>query len=189
MTVFGRTFDIHFIAEETRIIIFNFHYSFLIFSSKRSKSVSFLLELVVIINDSWYNQAYIFLISNFDRRFRPNRNITIFVAQKWVRPKKTASYYLLQFLARNSTFDQISHFRKSNIFKNPILSLLETLYRSVTCVYIKTMKPGLEDKGEDQSFRTFRRTDNQNRYSNYDTWNKATRNTKDAVFNRVGNFA
>ena len=31
-----------------------------------NSTVVFLLELVVIINESWYNQAYIFLIADFD---------------------------------------------------------------------------------------------------------------------------
>ena len=66
----GQETYVHFVAQETRIIrklfIFNF---FIVMHQKRSKSTIvqlafatvFLLELVVI-NESLYNQAYIFLI-------------------------------------------------------------------------------------------------------------------------------
>ena len=49
-----------FVAQETRII----RKLFVFFSSKRSKlaKVEFLLELALIINESWDIQAYIFFI-------------------------------------------------------------------------------------------------------------------------------
>jgi len=53
---------IHFLAQETMIT----RKLFLTFSSKKveieNAKVVFLLQWVVIINESWYNQAYIFLI-------------------------------------------------------------------------------------------------------------------------------
>ena len=69
MVFFGQEMYIHFVAQETRIIkkmLFFFN-----FSSKKvnakifNAKIVFLLELVVIINESCYNQANIFLIIKF----------------------------------------------------------------------------------------------------------------------------
>jgi len=53
----------HFVAQETRILRKLFIFNFFIKKVEIDNAkVAFLLELAVIIKESWYNQAYICLI-------------------------------------------------------------------------------------------------------------------------------